>query len=118
MIGVYDSGLGGVSVLRAMHRTLPQHTLLYLADTAYCPYGPLPVEQVQQRAVACAGWLIEQGAAVVVVACNTAASAALELLRETYRVPIVGVEPGVKPAIRATRTGRIGVLATGGTRDR
>lgn len=114
-IGVYDSGLGGLSVLRAVRHLLPQHDLRYLADTAYCPYGPRPVEEVRARACACTNWLITRGAAIVVVACNTASSAALELLRAEFPVPIVGMEPGIKPAIQATRTGRIGVLATDGT---
>ncbi len=115
MIGVYDSGLGGVSILRAITVLLPQHDLLYLADTAYFPYGPLPETTVRERALACVGWQIAQGAALAVVACNTASSAALESLRAAYTIPIVGVEPGIKPAVAATRTRRIGVLATGGT---
>ncbi len=114
-IGIYDSGLGGLSVLRAVRQALPRHDLDYLADTAFCPYGPRPVAEVQARARACTGWLIDQGAGVVVVACNTATSAALELLRAEFAVPIVGMEPGVKPAIQATRNERVGVLATDGT---
>lgn len=114
-IGVYDSGFGGLSVLQAIRASYPQHDLCYLADTAYCPYGPRTATEVQQRAVACTGWLIERGAQLVVVACNTASAAALELLRATFNVPIVGMEPGVKPAIHATRNNRIGVLATDGT---
>ncbi len=115
MIGVYDSGLGGVSVLRAIHALLPQHDLHYLADTAYFPYGPLPTATVRERALVCVGALIAHGAALAVVACNTASSAALEPLRAHYPIPIVGVEPGIKPAVAVTRTRRIGVLATGGT---
>lgn len=115
MIGVYDSGLGGLSVLRAIRALLPCHDLCYLADTAYCPYGPRPPAEVRARALACAGWLVAQGAGLVVVACNTASSAALELLRTALPIPIVGMEPGIKPAIAATRTRRVGVLATDGT---
>jgi glutamate racemase len=107
--------MGGLSVLRAVRDMLPAHNLWYLADTAYCPYGPRPVEEVRDRALACCGWLVEQGAEIVVVACNTASSAALEVLRAELPVPIVGMEPGVKPAARATRTRHVGVLATGGT---
>ncbi|MGQ9926344.1 MAG: glutamate racemase [Chloroflexaceae bacterium] len=115
MIGLFDSGLGGLSVARAVRALLPRHDLLYLADTAYCPYGPLAPKVVQARALACATWLVEQGAGVVVVACNTATSAAIEVLRATLNVPIVGMEPGLKPAVAATRTGRVAVLATSGT---
>jgi glutamate racemase len=115
MIGIYDSGLGGLSVMQAVRELLPQHDLAYLADTAYCPYGPRSRTQVQARALACASWLVERGAQVVVVACNTASSAALELLRAALPVPIVGMEPGVKPAALQTHTRRVAVLATGGT---
>lgn len=115
MIGVFDSGLGGLSVLRAVRSVLPTHDLLYLADSAYCPYGPRPVAEVQQRALACAGWLVANGAALVVVACNTATSAAIDLLRSRLVVPVIGMEPGIKPAIEATRSGQIAVLATSGT---
>ncbi len=114
-IGIYDSGLGGLTVLRAVRALLPQHDLLYLADTAFCPYGSRPVEEVRERAHVCTNWLVSQGAGVVVVACNTASSAALELLRTEVSVPVVGMEPGIKPAIQASQTGQVGVLATGGT---
>ncbi len=115
MIGFYDSGLGGLSVMQAVHQLLPQHNLYYLADTAFCPYGPRSTEEVRQRALSCAHWLVAQGVHMVVVACNTASSAALEVLRAELSVPIVGMEPGIKPAIQSTRVGRVGVLATGGT---
>lgn len=115
MIGVYDSGFGGLSVLREVRMRLPSHDLCYLADTAYCPYGPRSLEEVRDRALACAGWLAAAGAQVVVVACNTASSAALEVLRAELPVPIVGMEPGIKPASLSTHTRHVGVLATGGT---
>lgn len=114
-IGLFDSGLGGLSVARALRALLPRHDLIYLADTAHCPYGPLPAERVRERSLACARWLTGQGARVVVVACNTATSAAVETLRAALPVPIVGMEPGVKPAVAATRSGRVAVLATSGT---
>ncbi len=114
-IGLFDSGLGGLSVARALRAALPRHDLLYLADSAHCPYGPLPAERVRQRSLACARWLVDRGAQVVVVACNTATSAAVELLRATLPVPVVGMEPGVKPAVAATRSGKVAVLATSGT---
>ncbi len=115
MIGLFDSGLGGLSVARAVRAALPTHDLLYLADTAYCPYGPLATPLVQERALACSRWLIAEGARLVVVACNTATSAAVELLRSELTVPVVGMEPGLKPAVAATRSGRVAVLATSGT---
>lgn len=115
MIGLFDSGLGGLSAARAVRALLPAHALLYLADSAHCPYGPLPVERVRERAAACAAWLVGEGAGVVVVACNTATSAAVEALRAALPVPVVGMEPGLKPAVAATRTGRVAVLATSGT---
>jgi len=115
MIGVFDSGLGGLSVVRALRERLPAHDVLYLADSAFCPYGPRPVDEVRGRSLACARWLMERGAGLVVVACNTATSAAVELLRAELPVPVVGMEPGIKPAAAATRSGQVGVLATNGT---
>lgn len=115
LIGLYDSGLGGLSVVREVRKILPHHDLYYLADTAFCPYGPRPSEEVRERARACTRWLMAQGASLLVVACNTASSAALETLRSEFSLPVVGMEPGVKPAIAATRTRHIGVLATNGT---
>jgi glutamate racemase len=94
---------------------LPEHDLLYLADTAYCPYGPRPPSAVRARALAIGSWMVEQGAGLLVVACNTASSAALELLRAELPIAVVGMEPGLKPAAAATHSGRVGVLATGGT---
>jgi len=91
------------------------HDLIYLADSAFCPYGPLPREQVELRAQGCADWLVAQGAQLIVIACNTASAAAAETVRASSNVPVVAIEPGLKPAIEATRTGRIGVLATSGT---
>jgi glutamate racemase len=115
MIGLFDSGLGGLSVARALRALLPEHDLLYLADTAHCPYGPQSPEAVRARSLACAHWLAAQGARAIVVACNTATSAALETLRGALEAPVVGMEPGIKPAVAATATGRVAVLATSGT---
>lgn len=115
MIGLFDSGLGGLSVLRAVRQRLPGQDLLYLADSAYCPYGPRPAAEVRARSLACGRWLVDQGARLVVVACNTATSAAIELLRAELPVPVVGMEPGVKPAAALTRSGQVGVLATHNT---
>jgi glutamate racemase len=114
-IALFDSGLGGLSILREVRRQLPQHDLFYLADTAYCPYGPRPAAEVRARALAIGRWLVGQGAGLLVVACNTASSAALELLRAELPIAVVGMEPGLKPAATATRSGRVGVLATSST---
>jgi len=115
MIGIFDSGLGGLSVLREVRAQLPLHDLIYVADTAYCPYGPRSRDEVRARALAIGRWLRARGCQVILVACNTASSAALDLLRQSLPLPIVGMEPGLKPAAQATRSGRVGVLATCGT---
>ncbi|MBC8159768.1 MAG: glutamate racemase [Roseiflexaceae bacterium] len=115
MIALFDSGLGGLSVLREVRAQLPAHDLAYFADSAFCPYGPRSIEWVRERSLAIGLWLVERGARLLVVACNTASSAALESLRAALPIPVVGMEPGLKPAVAATRSGRIGVLATVGT---
>lgn len=101
---------------RELHAKLPNESLLYLADGANCPYGGRPKEEIRRFADEAVGALIEHGAKMVVVACNTATAAAIEFLREKYATtPIVGMEPAVKPAATATRTGVVGVLATAGS---
>ena len=116
MIGVFDSGVGGLSVWREVARQLPRHDTLYVADQAHVPYGPRPLEEVRRFAEGIARFLIEQGAEVVVVACNTASAAALYHLRAIFpHVPFVGMEPAVKPAVQRTRTGAVGVIATPAT---
>ena len=112
-IGIFDSGLGGLSVAREIHALLPGEDLLYLADSAYCPYGGRPFAEIQARAHVLTESLLAAGAKLIVVACNTATIAAVESLRATYPVAFVGMEPAVKPAVAATRTGVVGVLATG-----
>lgn len=112
-IGIFDSGLGGISVAREIRAILPQETLLYLADSAWCPYGGRPLPDIQDRAHRMTDDLLGAGAKLIVVACNTATIAAVESLRATYPVPFVGMEPAVKPAVAATATGVVGVLATG-----
>jgi glutamate racemase len=114
-IGVFDSGLGGLSVAREIRARLPGEPLLYFADTAYCPYGGRPLEQIRERSLVAVGELVRRGASVVVVACNTASGAALEAVRGVFDLPIVGLEPAVKPAAAGSRRGRVGVLATGAT---
>jgi glutamate racemase len=115
-IGVFDSGVGGFSVLRHIRAQLPHEHLLYFADPAFAPYGDKPEQVVAERSLAIAGFLVAQGAKALVVACNTATVAAIKLLRAHYPdLPIVGVEPGLKPGAAATRNGKVGVLATDGT---
>ena len=114
-IGVFDSGVGGLSVLREIHRQLPAESLLYVADSGFVPYGEKPPELIVERSQRIAGFLLEQGAKALVVACNTATAAAVASLRASYQVPIIGMEPAVKPATLASRSGVVGVLATTGT---
>jgi glutamate racemase len=112
-IGIFDSGVGGLSILRHVRAQLPHEHLVYVADSGFAPYGDKPEAVVAERSLAIARFLVAQGAKAIVVACNTATGAAVKLLRERLpALPIVGVEPGLKPAAAATRTGRVGVLAT------
>ena len=112
MIGVYDSGVGGLAVFREVRRLLPGADLVYLADQANAPYGERSLDEVRQFAETAVETLIDRGASTVVVACNTASAAALGHLRDAFSVPIVGMEPAVKPAAAATKTGKVAVLAT------
>ncbi|MBO5043665.1 MAG: glutamate racemase [Alistipes sp.] len=111
-IGVYDSGFGGLSVWRELHRALPCESLIYLGDGKNCPYGSLPAERIKELAEESVRELIGRGCKMVVVACNTATAAAISHLRATFDIPIVGLEPAVKPACAMTRTKVVGVLAT------
>jgi glutamate racemase len=115
-IGVFDSGIGGLSVLRALVQELPQERFIYLADSGYAPYGERGDAYVTLRSRACALWLIDQGCQMIVVACNTATAAAIDTLRAEFaQVRWVGIEPALKPAVAATKTGHIAVFATRGT---
>lgn len=112
-IGVFDSGLGGLTVFQALADLLPDEHLLYLGDTARYPYGPRSRDELQRFAVEITSWLVDQGVKMVIVACNSATAAALDLLRASFEVPIVGVvEPGVRAALSVTRSGRVGVVGT------
>lgn len=112
-IGVFDSGIGGLSVLRHICTHLPQENLLYFADSGFAPYGGKPEEVIVARSLGIAAFLLEQGAKALVVACNTATAASIKALRERYPdLPVVGVEPGLKPGAAITRTRKVGVLAT------
>ncbi len=112
-IGVFDSGVGGLSVLRHIAALLPAEQLLYFADSAYAPYGDKTEAEVAGRSLAIADFLVARGAKALVVACNTATIAAIRVLREAYpQLPIVGVEPGLKPGAAASRNGKVAVMAT------
>jgi glutamate racemase len=112
-IGVFDSGVGGLSVLREIRQQLPCHPILYLADQGHVPYGVRTQAEVRAFAEGISRFLLDAGARVIVVACNAASAAALQTLRATFPdVPFVGMEPAVKPAAAATRSGLVGVLAT------
>lgn len=115
-IGVFDSGVGGFTVLRELRELLPTARLRYLADTAYAPYGSRSPEDIRARCFDITEHLIERGAELIVVACNTATAHAIEALRARWPgLPFVGTEPGIKPAVASTRNGRIGLLATPAT---
>lgn len=115
-VGVFDSGVGGLSVLGEIRRLLPNESLLYVADCGHIPYGEKTPEFIRQRCAIIANFLHQQGAKALVVACNTATVAGVADLRRDYpHWPIVGMEPAVKPAAAATRSGIVGVLATTGT---
>ena len=115
-IGLLDSGVGGLSILREVRAQLPAESIVYLADQAHVPYGPRSIEQVRAFTLGVAQYLIAQHVKLIVVACNTASAAALYTLRAHFPdLPFVGMEPAVKPAARATRTGVIGVIATEAT---
>lgn len=111
-IGVFDSGLGGLSVLREIRTTLPKESLIYAADSLYCPYGSRSEQEIRWRSLLIASALAERGAKLLVIACNTATAVALEALRDRFDLPIIGLEPAVKPAVAMSQRRRIGVLAT------
>ncbi len=115
-VGIFDSGVGGLSILRALLRECPQARFSYVADTAYAPYGQRAPQDIHARSVHLTQHLLDQGVDCVVVACNTATTQAIDVLRQAFpHRPFVGVEPGIKPAAAASRSGRVGVMATPGT---
>jgi glutamate racemase len=116
VVGVFDSGLGGLSVLQALRAELPQQDFIYIADSGHAPYGERDATHVIARSRALTAWLLDQGVQALVVACNTATAAAIDVLRAEHpHLPIIGVEPALKPAAALSQTGRIGVMATRGT---
>ncbi len=114
-IGLFDSGVGGLSIMKEVRRLLPGEDLIYVADSQYCPYGEKRPAEIRERSAVITRFLQEQGAKVVVVACNTASVAALEYLRAEFPLPIVGVEPAVKQAALHSKNKKVGILATGVT---
>lgn len=115
MIGIFDSGVGGLSVYREIRKILPDRDIIYYADSAHCPYGEKSHEYITERAREITGFLISKGADIIVAACNTATAAAISTLRREFDIPFIGMEPAIKPAVQCTITGTVGVLATAGT---
>ncbi|MEI7813635.1 MAG: glutamate racemase [Coriobacteriia bacterium] len=117
-IGVFDSGLGGLTVAREIARALPDESLVYLGDTARCPYGPRDPNEVRRFVLEIGSWLEARPVKLIVVACNTATAAGLSLAQRAFGVPVIGViEPGARAAVMATRNRRVGVIGTVGTID-
>jgi glutamate racemase len=114
-IGIMDSGVGGISVLNHIRKRLPHESIYYVADSLHAPYGNKSSAEITERCFAISNFLIAQGIKALVVACNTATAASIQAMREQYHLPIIGMEPAVKPAVKASRNGIIGVLATVGT---
>lgn len=111
-IGVFDSGVGGLTIWRAISQLLPHEDIIYFADQAYLPYGDKTMSEIRQRALLITDWLLDQGSSLVVLACNSATVAAIDKLRTLYKIPFVGIEPAVKSAASVTQTREIAVLAT------
>lgn len=117
-IGVFDSGFGGLTVAREIAKALPQESLIYVGDSARCPYGPRDLSEVEGFVQQIGAWLVAQGVKMIVIACNTATAAGLAHAQRTFPVPVIGVvEPGARAAVHATRNRRVGVIATKGTID-
>lgn len=115
-IGVFDSGLGGLTVARELARSLPHESIVYLGDTLRCPYGPRDLLEVREFALEIASFLASHDVKLIVIACNTATAAALDIAQQEFDVPVIGVvEPGARAAVRATRNRRVGVIGTVGT---
>lgn len=114
-IGIFDSGIGGTSIWREIHALLPNEHTIYLADSKHAPYGPKGKERIIELSVKNTELLLQKGCKLIVVACNTATTNAIDYLRKTYNVPFIGIEPAIKPAALKTKSGNIGILATKGT---
>lgn len=117
-IGIFDSGFGGLTVAREVLKALPDENVIYYGDTQHCPYGPRDPEEVRSFVRSICQWLVDQNVKMIVIACNTATAAGLEMAQQMFEVPIIGVvEPGARAAARATHNRRVGVIATQGTVD-
>ena len=114
-IGIFDSGIGGTSIWKEIHQLMPKEDTLYLSDSANAPYGKKSKEEIIELSVKNTEYLLNQNAKLIVVACNTATTNAIDYLRAQYTVPFIGIEPAIKPAALNTKTKRIGILATQGT---
>ncbi|RLD64605.1 MAG: glutamate racemase [Bacteroidetes bacterium] len=114
-IGIFDSGVGGLTVWKEIINILPNESIIYCADSKNCPYGPKSEEEIINLSIKNVEFLLSKNCKIIVVACNTATAAAIDILREKYKTPFIGMEPAVKPAALKTKTGHIGILATQGT---
>ncbi|MFP9115892.1 glutamate racemase [Flavobacterium sp. RHBU_3] len=114
-IGLFDSGIGGTSIWREIHALLPNEDTIYLADSKNAPYGPRSKDEIIALSFKNTDYLLEQGAKIIVVACNTATTNAIKEMRAKYDVPFIGIEPAIKPAATNTKTNTVGILATKGT---
>ena len=114
-IGIFDSGVGGTSIWKEIHHLLPNEHTIYLADSANAPYGPKGKDAIISLSIKNTEYLINKGCKLIVVACNTATTNAIDFLRATYHIPFIGIEPAIKPAALSTKTNAIGILATKGT---
>ncbi|MDH3699152.1 MAG: glutamate racemase, partial [Flavobacteriaceae bacterium] len=114
-IGLFDSGIGGLSIWQAIHAMLPRESTLYLADSKHAPYGEKSMDEVINLAVKNTEYLLDNNCKLIVVACNTATTQTISHLRKSYEVPFIGIEPAIKPAALDTQTNKVGVLATKGT---
>lgn len=114
-IGIFDSGVGGLSVWKEVKKLLPNENIIYLADSKNCPYGEKPAHEIIDYSIKNTEFLLSKKCKIIVVACNTATASAIDTLRKKYSIPFVGMEPAIKPAALHTKTGKIGILATTGT---
>ncbi|WP_136481565.1 glutamate racemase [Cognatitamlana onchidii] len=114
-IGIFDSGVGGTSIWKEIHKLLPNENTIYLADSINAPYGPKGKNTIIDLSIKNTDFLLDKGAKLIVVACNTATTSAIDYLRNHYDIPFIGIEPAIKPAALKTQTGAIGILATKGT---
>ena len=114
-IGIFDSGIGGITIYNEINKLMPNESIIYLSDNLNSPYGNKSKEEIKNFSTKNTNWLIEKGCKIIVIACNTATTNSIDYLRNTYKIPFVGVEPAIKPAANNTKTGVVGVLATKGT---